>query len=101
MNIPKIKKIADKVIDKIGAEMVSSYQDGVNRVDPNKVIDKLYKGLKLPQDDKELLDVIIRLRMDSSVTNMRMVVTDVVQTELEPIKSDIARIKKVVGCNGE
>ena len=96
MNIRKINKIADRVVD----EMTNNFQDDVGRVDPDKVINKLYKGLNLPQDDKELLDVIIRLRMDSTVSHMRVVVTDIMQTELAPIKEDIAYIKKVVGING-
>lgn len=95
MNIPKLNKIADKVVD----EIVQNFDIG--RTDPEKVIDKLYKGLKLPRDDKELLDLIIRLRLDCSVSHTRVIVTDVIQTELKPIKKDIAIIKEVVGINGK
>ena len=96
MNIRKINKIADRVVD----EMTNNFQDDIGRVDPDRVINKLYKGLNLPQDDKELLDVIIRLRMDSTVSHMKIVVTDVIRTELEPIRKDIISIKEVVGING-
>ena len=96
MNIRKINKIADRVVD----EMTNNFQDDIGRVDPDKVISKLYNGLKLPQDDKELLDVIIRLRMDSTISHTKVVVTEVIRTELEPIREDIKYIKKVVGING-
>ena len=97
MNIAKLNKVADKMIRECG----QYFAYDIKRTDPEKVIGKLYKGLNLPKDDKELLDVIIKLRMDCGVSSMRAVVTDVIQRELRPLKDDIKRIKGVVGCNGE
>lgn len=99
MKLQKIRKIADRVVDDMISK--SNFTAGVERTDPQTVIDKLYKGLTLPKEDKELLDVIISLKLDNTVSNVRGVVTDVIQIELKPIKEDIIIIKEEIGLNGK
>ena len=97
METSKIRKITDKVAN----EMKCYYaEDGV-LVDPEKVIDKLYKGLSFKREDKDLVDLIVKLRIDNSIGRLKLAVTDIIKKELKPIQKDIMHIKRVVGCNGD
>lgn len=99
MKLQKIRKIADRVVDDMISK--SNFTAGIDRTDPQIVIGKLYKSLSFTKDDKELVDVIISLKLDNTISSVRGVVTDVVRTELKPIKEDIIIIKEEIGLNGK
>ena len=64
----------------------------------NKVTTSILKNIKtLNSEEQGYLDLVISVRSDQTLNNMRVMLRE----ELEPIKTDIQHIKKVVGCNGD
>jgi hypothetical protein len=70
------------------------------RTDQEQVIKRLYDDLTFTEEDKEILDLILSLRIDCTIDRIRIVVEDVIKNELKPLIDDIMTIKEIVGPDG-
>ena len=96
LNTQRLNKLADKIV--YNGAVKSYYEEGIDRLDTSKIFKSILKNIKsLNSEEQDYLDLAISVRSDQALTNMRIILRE----ELEPIKNDIAQIKKVVGCNGD
>ena len=95
MDLAKVEKIANEIIEN---DLPRHYfMTDIKSIDSDRVTKSLLKGIKtLNKEEVEILDLVISVRDDQNLTNMRRVIKE----ELESIKQNIEQIKKVVGCNG-
>ena len=96
INVKKVSKLADRILSH-GASR-NYFEESTEKLDINKITKSILNNIKtLNEEEKDCLDLVISVRGDHALNNMRVMLRE----ELEPIKDDIRRIKKVVGCNGD
>jgi len=96
VNIKKVTKLADRIID-YGVPK-NYFEEHIEKLDVSKITRSILNNIKtLTKEEKDCLDLVISVRGDHALNNMRVMLRE----ELEPIKKDIRHIKKVVGCNGD
>jgi len=96
VNTEKVSKLADRIID-YGIPK-NYFAEDIEKLDVNKIIRSILNNIKtLNKEEKDCLELVISVRSDQTLNNMRVMLRE----ELEPIKIDIKHIKKVVGCNGD
>jgi len=95
INVKKVSKLADRIISYGIPD--NYFAENIENLDVSKIIGSILNNIKtLTKEEKDCLDLVISVRSDQTLTNMRAILRE----ELQPIKNDIIQIKKVVGCNG-
>ena len=96
VKVKELANLADKIIESGMSKQL--FVKSVNKLDTSRVIKNILKNIKtLTSEELDCLDLVISVRSDQTLNNMRVMLRE----ELESIKKDIGHIKKVVGCNGD